>query len=51
MSNSSEASSKISVPGGAAAAAANEQAGGAAGIAIAMFCVLLVSYILMAADR
>jgi MFS transporter, DHA1 family, inner membrane transport protein len=33
-----------------AGAAANEQGGGA-GIAIAMFCVLLVAYMLMAADR
>jgi MFS transporter, DHA1 family, inner membrane transport protein len=51
MNTSSEASSKISRQAGAAAAAANDQAAANAGIAIAMFCVLLVSYILMAADR
>jgi DHA1 family inner membrane transport protein len=51
MSNSSEASSKISMPSGAASAAANDRAAANAGIAIAMFCVLLVSYILMAGDR
>ena len=51
MSTSSEASAKGSLAGGAAVASANDQAAANAGIAIAMFCVLLVSYILMAADR
>ena len=47
-----EASAKGSLSGGAAATTAvNERAGGTASIAIAMFCVLLVSYVLMAADR
>jgi MFS family permease len=51
MSNSSEASAKSSMQAGSMGAAAGEQSAGSAGIAIAMFCVLLVSYILMAADR
>jgi MFS transporter, DHA1 family, inner membrane transport protein len=51
MSQGSEASTKASMQAGAAVAGANEQTGGAASIAIAMFCVLLLAYMLMAADR
>ena len=51
MSQGSEASTKASMQAGATVAAANEQVGGAAGIAIAMFCALLLAYTLMAADR
>ena len=45
MSSSSETTSKLS------AQVTGDQVAGSVGIAIAMFCVLLVSYILMAADR
>jgi DHA1 family inner membrane transport protein len=50
MSSSSGTSPRSTLPTGAAISAASEQTGTAA-IAISMFCVLLVSYILMAADR
>ena len=50
MSQSSEAPLKNATPGGAAVAESEAQ-GGAVSIAIAMFCVLLLSYVLMAADR
>src|ERR1700691_2483554 len=50
MSQGSETSPKSVVRSGAALPAPSEQ-GGTAAIAIAMFCVLLFSYVLMAADR
>src|ERR1700722_11690067 len=50
MSQSSETPLKSAIPAGAAVAE-SEAPTGAASIAIAMFCVLLLSYVLMAADR
>src|ERR1700683_3003930 len=50
MSQGSESNPKNAVQNGAVIAAPSEQTGSGA-IAIAMFCVLLVSYVLMAADR
>jgi DHA1 family inner membrane transport protein len=50
MSHSSEASPRSAVQASAAIPLPGQQSGTGA-IAIAMFCVLLVSYILMAADR
>ncbi|HEV2199921.1 MAG TPA: MFS transporter [Bryobacteraceae bacterium] len=50
MSPSSRTSPSRAVPASGAAPIPREQTG-AGGIALAMFCVLLVSYVLMAADR
>jgi len=50
MSPSSQTSPRSAVQSGATGPAPSEKAG-MGGIAIAMFCVLLVSYVLMAADR
>lgn len=50
MSPSSQTSPSGAVPTGGAIPVTSERTG-AGGIAIAMFCVLLVSYVLMAADR
>lgn len=50
MSQSSQVDPRNAVQSGAAVAAATENAGTGT-VAIAMFCVLLVSYVLMAADR
>src|SRR5580658_8229499 len=52
MSPGSKTSPQGAVELGAAIPAANEQVrAGTGAIAIAMFCVLLLSYVLMAADR
>src|SRR5258708_2413368 len=50
MSPSPQTSRSGAVPAGTAAPVTREHSGAGA-IAIAMFCVLLVSYVLMAADR
>ena len=50
MSQSSETPLKSAVPVGSVVADSSEQSS-ATSIAIAMFCVLLLSYVLMAADR
>lgn len=50
MSQSSQAAPRSAIGTGAAVAPATQEAGSGT-IAIAMFCVLLVSYVLMAADR
>ena len=50
MSQSSETPLKSAVPAGSVVADSSEQSS-APSIAIAMFCVLLLSYVLMAADR